>query len=540
MTPARRWRRSRPRFARWIARSPPSTRLGAAVGKVAKSTDPLVSSVAASSTALREQRTALMALRDGMKSAAGSTDAAASGQARLGAAIERTNAMMVAQGLEAMRVAEKIQAAQRRAASGSGGAHAGGFRKAINDNLPFAGPAILHETAKAVEAGAGLEQEKFKLSQLSKDRAEAPFAEALSREIAEKYPNLTQAEALKTYIELRGNAANQNGTINREIARRNLLAVSRAQTAALALGTEITPEDAQNLLKAVEGSGRAGDPTAIGKMFDAYIRAKQVFGTAISSDKVRDYVQNAKAANFGIGDEQFFWQNLVRMTEGNASRLGNETAQTLQTLVGGHATKQTAKWLVGMGLATGFTPQGGGAATIYGLSGTDVLQVNQLDWANKYLLPALEKHGVLSEANIKTREDLLKKDNPNIDARSLRERAETGLISAAIAQSGMRTTVTDNLAHVIANELLIARDTAQMRNASGNAAAEDIGRNPVAAFAQLTGSLSNFAAVVSDPALKAAGPAMADLAHGIGLLWSRRPINGRRIIRKRRSLAAPV
>ena len=354
--------------------------------------------------------------------------------------------------------------------------------------------------------------------QLSKDRAEAPFAEALSREIAEKYPNLTQAEALKTYIELRGNAANQNGTINREIARRNLLAVSRAQTAALALGTEITPEDAQNLLKAVEGSGRAGDPTAIGKMFDAYIRAKQVFGTAISSDKVRDYVQNAKAANFGIGDEQFFWQNLVRMTEGNASRLGNETAQTLQTLVGGHATKQTAKWLVGMGLATGFTPQGGGAATIHGLSGTDVLQVNQLDWANKYLLPALEKHGVLSEANIKTREDLLKKDNPNIDARSLRERAETGLISAAIAQSGMRTTVTDNLAHVIANELLIARDTAQMRNASGNAAAEDIGRNPVAAFAQLTGSLSNFAAVVSDPALKAAGPAMADLAHGIELV----------------------
>ena len=57
------------------------------------------------------------------------------------------------------------------------------------------------------------------------------------------------------------------------------------------------------------------------------------------------------------------------MTEGNASRLGNETAQTLQTLVGGHATKQTAKWLVDMGLATGLTPQGGGTATINGLAG---------------------------------------------------------------------------------------------------------------------------------------------------------------------------
>ena len=48
------------------------------------------------------------------------------------------------------------------------------------------------------------------------------------------------------------------------------MTVAQAQTAALALGTEITPEDAQNLLKAVEGSGRAGDPTAVGKMFDAY------------------------------------------------------------------------------------------------------------------------------------------------------------------------------------------------------------------------------------------------------------------------------
>jgi lipase chaperone LimK len=203
----------------------------------------------------------------------------------------------------------------------------------------------------------------------------------------------------------------------------------------LAIGTEITPEDAQNLLKAVEGSGRAGDPTAVGKMFDSYLKAKQVFGSAIDSSKIRDYVQNAKGANFGIGEEQFFWQNLVRMTEGNASRLGNETAQTLQTLVGGHATKQTAKWLVDMGLATGFTPQGGGAATINGLSGSGTLQVNQLDWANQFLLPALQKHGVLSEENKKKCEELLRKDNPNIDERALRERAESGLISSAIARA---------------------------------------------------------------------------------------------------------
>ena len=56
-------------------------------------------------------------------------------------------------------------------------------------------------------------------------------------------------------------------------------------------------------------------------------------------------------------------------------------------------------------------------ATIHGLKGRDVLQVNQLEWANKCLLPALKANGVLSDENVKKREALLKKDNPNIDPR---------------------------------------------------------------------------------------------------------------------------
>ena len=490
-------------------------KISAAVGKITKATDPMVNSITASTRALAEQRGAVAELAEGAEVAAGA-------QRTLGEAIMSTTRMMVAQGVEAAKVAGKIVASQKTAARGAARAREGGGGGiGIGAGVAAVGgllvPFVIAEGgAKALEAGASLEQLKFRVGAVSgADKTEAPFAEALAAEVAKKYPAITQAKALDTYLELRGNAANQNGTINQETARRNLMTVSQAQTAALAIGTEITPEDAQNLLKAVEGSGRAGDPTAVGKMFDAYIRAKQVFGSAINSEKVRDYVQNAKGANFGIGEEQFFWQNLVRMTEGNASRLGNETAQTLQTLVGGHATKQTAKWLVDMGLATGFTAQGGGAATIHGLSGSGTLQVNQLDWANQFLLPALQKHGVLSEENIKNREALLRKDNPNIDERALRERAEAGLISSAVARSGMRTTVTDNLAHAIANELLISRDVAQMKGASGTRAAANIGQNPVAAMAELTASLSNFGAVVTSPMMKGAAASLDSLARAI-------------------------
>ena len=493
-------------------------KMSAAVGKITKATDPMVRSIDASTRALSAQRGAMSELAEG-------ADVAAGAQRTLGEAIMSTTRMMVAQGVEAVKVAGTIVASQKTAAKGAvraregggGGMGIGGAAAAAMGGVlvPYA---IAEGTAKSLEVGASLEQMKFRVRSVSGgDATEGPFAEALAAEIAAKYPTITQAKALDTYLELRGNAANQNGGINQETARRNLMTVSQAQTAALAIGQEITPEDAQNLLKAVEGSGRAGDPTAVGKMFDSYIRAKQVFGSAIDSSKVRDYVQNAKGANFGIGEDQFFWQNIVRMTEGNASRLGNETAQTLQTLVGGHATKQTARWLVDMGLATGFTPQGGGAATIHGLKGSDVLQVNQLDWANQVLLPALEKHGVLSEENIKNREALLRKDNPQIDERTARERAEAGLISAAISRSGMRTTVTDNLAHAIANELLINRDVAQMKSASGSAdLAARVGQNPAAAMAELTGSLSNFGAVLTSPIMKgAAASGLDNLARAI-------------------------
>jgi hypothetical protein len=480
-------------------------KLMAATRGVAKANDPMIASIDRGAKAVTEEKAALESLARVMTSGTASAEEMAVAQGRLAASIVKANHAMVAQGSAAARVTR----AQERSRKGGGlvGGMAGGI-------IALGGAEV---AVKALEAGASLEQMKFRVRGVSgSDKTESPFAEQLAADVAAKYPAITQAKALDTYLELRGNAANQNGTINQEIARRNLMTVAQAQTASLAIGAELTPEDAQNLLKAVEGSGRSGDPTAVGKMFDSYIRARQVFGSAIDSSKIRDYVQNAKGANFGIGEEQFFWQNIVRMTEGNASRLGNETAQTLQTLVGGHATKQTAKWLVGMGLATGFTPQGGGAATIHGLSGSGTLQVNQLDWANQFLLPALMKKGVLSEANIAGREALLRKDNPNIDPRALRERAEQGLISSAIARSGMRTTVTDNLAHAIANELLINRDVAQMKGASGSAElAGRIGQNPVAAMAELTGSLSNFAAVLTGPAMKGAAAALDALARSI-------------------------
>ena len=259
-------------------------KMAAAVGKIAPATDPLIKSIAGATKALTEQRAAVTELGEGLRGMESSSSAAAIGQERLAEVTAATTRVMVVQGAEAVRVSEQIQRAQQRQVAHAREAQRG--LSGMGGLAPFVAPALAYGGVKALEAGASLEQLKFRLRAVSGgDSTEAPFAEGLAAEIAAKYPAITQAKALDTYLELRGNAANQNGTINQGTARRNLTTVAQAQTAALALGIEITPEDAQNLLKAVEGSGRAGDPTAVGKMFDAYIRAKQVFGTAIDSSQ---------------------------------------------------------------------------------------------------------------------------------------------------------------------------------------------------------------------------------------------------------------
>lgn len=387
----------------------------------------------------------------------------------------------------------------------------------------IAGGGIIHGAMDAIKGGAEIEQLKFRVSELSRNNpGEKDFAASLAAAVAARYPMITQEKALDTYLELRANAAGAGGRIDEGVARRNLMVAGRAQTAAAALGFEMTPVDMQNLLKSVEGSGRASDPKAVEKITDAYIRAKQVFGTAIASSMVRDYVANAKSANFSIGDDAFYLQNMVRMTEGNASRLGNEVNQTMSTLVGGSMKKATGMWLQGLGLvnANQIVPTGGGNVKIVGgVKNAAQLQTDQMGWAHGTLLPAIEASGALSEEKVQARMNMLadqeRKRNPNatFDERFLRERAEEGLISSNLAGSGARTTVTDNLAHMIANFRLIERDIEQLQNASGADAADRVGQNPIAALKELGSAIADFAAAVGNPGMKAVGPVLDGIAH---------------------------
>ncbi len=381
------------------------------------------------------------------------------------------------------------------------------------------GGGMVEAARHTIKEAAEAEQLRFRIRELSRSNpAEARDADAVAAEIAAKYPSITVGKALDNYLELRANAVNASGVVDPVVARRNAFAAAKAQNSALAIGAEMTPEDMQNLLKGVEGSGRADDPRAVDKITDAYLKAKQVFGTAIASSMVRDYVANAKSANFSVGEDQFYLQNMVRMSEGNASRLGNEVNQTLSTLVGGSMKKAAGKWLIEHGLASASDMENTGGGNVRfrrGIKDSDVLQVNQGKWAAGTLKASIEAGDALSEKNVSARMALLRKENPEEDDRFLRHRAEEGLIAAEIAKTGWRPTVTDNLAHLIGNERLIERDVAALKAASGAEAGERIKENAIAAFKEFTASLDNFATVVGSPAMQMAGPILDRAAHSI-------------------------
>ena len=374
------------------------------------------------------------------------------------------------------------------------------------------------------EKAAEVEQLRFRVRELSRgDKSEAPLADNLVSDVIAKYPSVSRAKAYDTYLEMRANSLDVQGRIDPVAARRNLMAASQAQRAASALGVEMTPLDVQNIVKTTEGSGRAADPEGLSKMFDTYLRFKQVMGSAFSADKMRDFVANAKGANFSLGDAAQI-RSFVELAEGNASRLGNETNQTLATLAGGHMTKAAGQWMVDHGLARAdqIVKNGPGAISIKGgLKDSDTLSTNPDAWAATTLRTAVEASGAVSDQKVDDRmrvmrdQDLKANPNAKTDDRVLRERAEHALLVGQLQGIGVKATVVDKLAHAIANQRLVDRDVKAVQKASGMDAGARLGENPIAAFNEFSTAIGNFGSVLASPAIAAAGPALDNMARGL-------------------------
>jgi hypothetical protein len=389
------------------------------------------------------------------------------------------------------------------------------------DAVTFYGGMKATEGFRGMVSGAAeIEAARNRIRNVANNEQEVALASQLAAEASGKYPLTSQAASLHDYGELRSLAVSKDPgkAIDTDRMRKNVLLMAQARAALASSNYDLDEGEAKALAQAIEGSGRAMDPNAQMKIMDAFVRGKQVFGNALQATDLRDFVQNAKSSNFSTSDESFFNTIVARLAQGNSSRLGNEFAQTMNTLVGGHMTKQGANWLADVGMINKNQIKKGGGGKFYitgGVKEADLLSTDQTAWAQTVLMPGLQKAGYLDHHLVQKRVDVLRKSSPNADPGTLEERAIHGLVADALSKSGFRSTVTDNLAHAIANQFQTDKDVEQLKAAKGLGAANTVGQNPIAAMNELTTSLSNFGAVLTNPVMKDAAGIMHDMAGGI-------------------------
>jgi hypothetical protein len=266
----------------------------AAVGKVAKANDPLIASIAASSRALNEQKSAAAALAEGLGSVEGSNAAAAGGQERLAASIAETSRLMALQGVEAVRVAEKIVQAQGKQARAA--REAQGWRKELGGMLPFAAPGAAHVWREAIGEGATLDNA---MARLSASNLATPEDIAKARadflEFSKTHTGVTEAEYLTAFREALSNAP-------KDEAFHLAGEMTRIKLALRNTGVASTAEDNLATIRTMDELGFKTEAQR-----DQYLnettKMRQVFGDQIKMGTYLSTIQNAHAAAYDWSDE---------------------------------------------------------------------------------------------------------------------------------------------------------------------------------------------------------------------------------------------
>jgi len=268
-------------------------KLMAAAGKVAKATDPMIASIAASSKALEEQKRAVTGLAESLGAVEGSSAAAADGQERLRVAVVDTTRVMAAPGVEAARVSEQIAAASRRQAAAAREAQKP-LRTKIAEAAPFLGPGILHETAKAAEAGATVQDEIARLRAAGASNEQIEQARNDFREFSKSHSGVLESDYLGGFRDARVIAPGEMFEMTR------LGATYRAAARNSGLSTNET--DVGNVLRIMDelwlkNMGERED------FLNDFLKSQQAFGSQISTETALSAYRNAKQSIYDWSPE---------------------------------------------------------------------------------------------------------------------------------------------------------------------------------------------------------------------------------------------
>ena len=458
-------------------------KMAMAVGKIAPSTDPLIRSIGAATKALEAQKAVVRDLAEGLGSVESSSAAAASGQERLQSVLAETTQIMVSQGVEAVRVSEKIAAAQRRQVAGAREAQRG-LLSHVGGTLPFAAPEGAHIWREAIGQGATLDNVMARLtaSNLATPE-EIAKARADYTEFSKTHTGVTEADYLSGWREAISNApkdelfhlARQMATIH--AALRNT-------------GVSSTDEDNLATIRAMDELGFKTEAER-DRYLNETTKMRQIFGDQIKMGTYLSAIQNAHAAAYDWSDE-FKYRYLPTLLQMSGEQGGTQIATGYSNYVGQHMQQSELRALAKNGFVNSSDLIHNKVGDVRGiregaqLFESDMFMKNIVQWALDFHREYLKRKGA----------------------------SESGF-SKLVAR--MPRNMGGMIEGIVHGELRFERDAGLIANAPGGTAASDsfLGQNPSAALEALRESIAQFGAVVTGPAVQAAGPAMAKLAQAI-------------------------
>lgn len=348
-----------------------------------------------------------------------------------------------------------------------------------------------HVVAEGAKSGAEVQSNRVDMAKAGIGFAERQHITDESLKLAVQYKNVTQASVMELWKEMRSVMTDPHEVdhIIDPMVRAKSLLDAKDKTGTASHGLNL-------LVKGAESIGAAKDPERFTKLLDGYIKTMQVMGSTITPESIYEMLKYSKTSGSRWSDRFAMTTAASLGQELGGSTAGNSIDIATKQIVGGMQNLHSkAKEFARIGLIdpknldvlkTGEV-KGVRAGVKHAVKGDD-LAASDLDlWVYKVLLPAMEKHGIKSEAD-----------------------------QLSWVQKNFTGTGANVVSKILTQRESFESHGRQYGEASGLAGVSLNRSDPTAGMGAVSKSLETFLGVLSSPMMVQAAHALDSISAGIG------------------------
>ncbi|RTL52128.1 MAG: hypothetical protein EKK40_08075 [Bradyrhizobiaceae bacterium] len=347
------------------------------------------------------------------------------------------------------------------------------------------------ETIKsAIKASADNQRERFREELAGMTPGEVSESAKTAALLTQKYRNVGQQDIMTQMRKLRSTLGDFHH------AREMIESIVQAQ-AVLSSGPggkDGAVRDLDQITKGLEGAGLASDPAKFGRMLNAFVKGKNLFGETLTGEDFRTYIRNSNSSKYGLSEDYLAGVVPTMIQHEGASKFATSQMSAFNALIGDHMTQAARAQLRKMGIFSDTNE----------LVDKKLFETDPDQWVAKNL------KGRLASAGAKLGPDATDE-----------ERARTVDLLTKMFSNRQ---VAEFFASIAANLPIIEKDRANLKNAAGlDAAGRTTGKDTYQSWEAIKTQTANLAQnIIADGGKIAA--AMNGVATAIG--WAADMVKG--------------